>query len=399
MKIVVLGDDGYIGYPLTINLLMKGHEVLGMDNYSRRHRVEDLGSNSLTPILSTEDRKKFLDNNFGNFMGQVNILLGRDLAVYLKQLTEAFKPDAIIHLAEQPSAAWSMRDVNGAAVTQYENVIGTLHLLWVMKECCPEAHLIKLGTMGEYGTPDCDIPEGRIPAFCTGNSHNNESLLCSMAGLMFPRTAGSFYHLSKVHDTHNIEFACRNWHLRATDIMQGIVFGLESNKLPGVESMTRFDYDECFGTVLNRFCVQAILGMPLSIYGSGNQVRGFIPLRDSIKCIEIALNNPPHRGEYRTFNQFEVAQSIIGIADIVCSEASKLGISTSSEHLHNPRIEAEEHYYLPVHEKLFDLGYVPQVDMPVDINNLIEQLLPYRDRINYKVIQPTIKWRNSDAEE
>lgn len=387
---MVLGSDGYIGYPLTWQLLERGHTVLGIDNLSRRSRVKELESDSLTPILSSNDRKEFFNTLFENYIGEKNITLGRDSAVYLKNLAEAFKPDAIIHLAEQPSAAWSMKSAYYAGITQYENVIGTLQLLWVMQDVCPKAHLIKLGSMGEYGTPDCDIPEGRIPAFCIGNSHNSEPL-CGMAGLMFPRTAGSFYHLSKVHDTHNIEFACRNWRLRSTDIMQGVVYGL----LPELDCpLTRFDYDECFGTVINRFCVQAIAGMPLSVYGSGNQTRGLIHLVDSIKCIQIALDNPPKIGEYRTFNQFSNQYSVEFLAHIVEDEAYKLGIyNTVIEYLHNPRVEAEEHYYKPIHQNLYDLGYVPNTDIHSNIKGLLSQLIQYKDRIIRKVIQPTIEWR------
>lgn len=395
MNIIVLGSDGYIGYPLTWELLEQGHTVLGIDNYSRRERVSDLGSDSLTPISLPKERKESLSGGYSKFMGQINLTLGIRSVIYFKGLVESFKPDAIIHLAEQPSAAWSMRDINSAAITQYENVIGTLHLLWVMKECCPDAHLIKLGTMGEYGTPDCDIPEGRIPAFCTGNSHNDESLLCSMAGLMFPRTAGSIYHLSKVHDTHNIEFACRNWHLRSTDIMQGVVYGL----LPEMDCpLTRFDYDECFGTVINRFCVQAIAGIPLTVYGTGNQTRGFIHLVDSIKCIQIALDNPPKIGEYRTFNQFDQQFQIKYLAHTVCEELVKLGdFNPAIEHLHNPRVESEDHYYKPIHQKLFDLGYVPYSTLSSNIRGLLSHLIEYKDRVNYKVIQPKIRWRQSNA--
>jgi UDP-sulfoquinovose synthase len=391
MNIIVLGSDGYIGYPLTWQLLEDGHTVLGLDNYSRRDRVHELGSNSLTPISTAQERNRFFINAYSNFAGQVNFTLGLNSVIHLKHLIEGFKPDAIIHLAEQPSAAWSMKDIVCATKTQYENVVGTLHLLWVMKECCPDAHLIKLGTMGEYGTPDCDIPEGRIPYECTTYDDKSE---CHMGGLLFPRTAGSIYHLSKVHDTHNIEFACRNWRLRSTDIMQGVVYGL----LPEMDCpMTRFDYDECFGTVINRFCVQAISNTPLTVYGTGNQTRGFIHLVDSIKCIVIALNNPPKKGEYRTFNQFDQQFQIKYLAHTVCEEAEGLGIgNTSIEHLHNPRVESEDHYYKPIHQKLFDLGYIPYSTLSNNIRGLLSQLIQYKDRVNYKVIQPNIRWRQSN---
>ena len=392
MKILILGCDGYIGYPLTLHLLEKGHEVLGVDNFSRRRRVSEFGSDSLTPILSVDERKKYLTQGYTNFRGLVNLSLGVDTYGYIKSVLADFRPDAVVHLAEMPSAPWSMIDAVHAGRTQFENVIGTLDLLWGMREECPEAHLVKLGTMGEYGTPNCIIPEGYIPRQC------NESRLtdrdCPMAGLQFPRDAGSFYHLSKVHDTHNIIFACKTWGLTSTDIMQGVLFGLnyEDEDIP-LENMTRFDYDESFGTVINRFCVQAIIEHPLTVYGSGNQIRGFLPLKDSIQCLTLAIDHPPNPGTYRVFNQFESVYKISSLAALVCHEASKLGLEVAALNRANPRSEAQTHYYNPVHKKLFDLGYIPTTDIKAEINLLLSQLLPFKGKVNKDVILPHIKWR------
>ena len=385
MKILILGSDGYIGYPLTLHLLKQGHEVYGVDNHSRRRRVNELKSDSLTPILSVVGRIGYL-NQYENFVGQTTISLGSDSHGHIQLLLNHFKPDTIVHLAEQPSAPWSMQSAHHASATQHENVIGTLHLLWAMHEECSKAHLIKLGTMGEYGTPNCDIPEGEIPHYCIDDE--DKARRCPMAGLLFPRTAGSFYHLSKVHDTLNIHFACRNWKLRSTDIMQGVVFGLtNSDKM---EELTRFDYDECFGTVINRFCVQAIIGQPLTIYGEGGQTRGFLTLNDSIQCLTLAIENPPSMGEYRTFNQFENIYSINGLAMAV-RKACNLPVAI--DHIENPRKEAEQHYYNPTHQKLFDLGYEPTTDILSEITKLLQQLLPFRDRIREEVILPKISWK------
>jgi len=262
MKVLILGIDGYIGWPLAMHLRERGHEVIGLDNLIRRYRVQHEGSESLIPIDGIVKRQQEFPIETTGLKSLTK--LGSDL-------------DAIIHLAEQPSAPWSMRSVDTAIKTQYHNVLGTLNLLWLMQEHCPDAHLLKLGTMGEYGTPDCVIPEGTIPRLCIGiesmqSENYSVSTPCPMKGLPFPRSAGSFYHLSKVHDTYNIIFACKTWGLRSTDIMQGVVFG----HLPG----TRFDYDECFGTVINRFCVQAVAGVPLTIYGEGGQTRGYLPLKN-----------------------------------------------------------------------------------------------------------------------
>lgn len=373
MRILVLGCDGYIGWALTNDLLNKGHEVIGVDNASRRRRIDEMGSNSLIPIKPITERKALLRSQFkDHFIDWIDISLGDDGPGYIQSVLRNTRPNAIVHLAEMPSAPWSMMGPQAASITQRENVIGTLHLLWAMKTECPEAHLIKLGTMGEYGTPECDIPEGRITEG-------------PMSGLLFPRTPGSFYHLSKVHDTYNIEFACRNWGLTSTDIMQGVVFGNEYN--------TRFDYDEYFGTVINRFCAQAIIEYPLTVYGKGNQTRGFLPLRDSLQCLNIVLNNPPKQGEYRTLNQFESIYTINALADMVCREAHSLGLQSSIQHIDNPRIEAEEHYYNPAHQKLFDLGYIPTFNIREEINRLLRLLFNFKDRVIKESILPRTNWR------
>jgi nucleoside-diphosphate-sugar epimerase len=389
MKILVLGSDGYIGYPLTLHLLKQGHEVWGVDNYSRRKRVNELKSDSLTPILSTIGRIGYLKNQYKDSINHSTIHLGTDPPGHIKALLKHFKPDTIVHLAEQPSAPWSMQGVNYASATQHGNVIGTLDLLWAIHEECPETHLVKLGTMGEYGTPNCDIPEGRISNQPCHHIKNTEEE-CPMAGLLFPRTAGSFYHLSKVHDTLNIHFACRNWRLRSTDIMQGVVFGLTNSDK--IEELTRFDYDECFGTVINRFCVQAIVGQPLTVYGTGYQTRGFLTLNDSIQCLTLAIENPPSIGEYRTLNQFENTYTVLELSNIVRRGAYNAGVNIKMEHIDNPRKEAESHYYNPTRQKLFDLGYVPTTDIEGEITKLIQQLLPFRNRIHEEVISPKIMW-------
>lgn len=387
MKVLILGFDGYIGHSLTLHLLKLGHEVFGVDNFSRRQRVNQVGSDSLTPILSPLGRKGYLKNKFKNFIDRCDIHLGYDDPGFILQVIKSLNPDAIVHLAEQPSAPWSMIDAYSAAFTQAENVIGTLHLLWAIHEVCPKVHLVKLGTMGEYGTPNCDIPEGRIPIDCLNEMNN---ITCPMHGLLFPRTAGSFYHLSKVMDTLNIEFCCRNWGLRSTDIMQGVVFGL--NHYECDEEITRFDYDEYFGTAINRFCAQSLIDHPLTIYGIGRQTRGFLTLQDSLQCLTLALTNPPKEGEYRTFNQFENIYTIEHLANMVAEAAAHLGLAPSINFIPNPRKEAEEHYYNPEHQKLFDLGYRPTTDIQTEITSLIRKLLPYRDRVKKEVIYPKTTW-------
>lgn len=391
MKILILGSDGYIGFPLTLHLLNKGYEVTGLDNGSRRRRVNEIGGDSLTPIDTVLERKSVLKCDYQNYQDQYDLTLGVDSFGYAERLLEMTQPDCIVHLAEQPSAPWSMIDAAHAKATQFENILGTLDLLWAMKEVCSEAHLVKIGTMGEYGVPNCDIPEGFVPEGCLGYGYKPKE--CPMSGLLFPRQPGSFYHLTKVHDTYNIEFACRNWDLRSTDIMQGVLFGVKVTGNETESELTRFDYDQYFGTAINRFCAQALCNHPFTIYGKGGQTRGYLPLKDSIQCLTIAIENPPNPGEYRTWNQFESLHSINQLSELIQECAIGLGISSGSKSIPNPRLEAEEHYYNPHCQTLFDLGYEPTTDIHQEITNLLNDLIPYKDRIIKDVIMPTTKWR------
>lgn len=387
-RILILGIDGYIGFALANHLLREGFEVAGLDNLSRRERVSDLGSNSLTPIES-HDRRSYLLGMSKTFIGSYSICSLHDYYFYLTKLLEQVKPDTIVHLAEQPSAPWSMLNNDHAVKTQHENVIGTLNLLWAMKEACPDAHLIKLGTMGEYGKPNCHIPEGVIPKIPCQHADIYPKSQCPMAGLQFPRDPNSFYHLSKVHDTHNILFACKTWGLTATDIMQGVVYGLTDTG----PRITRFDYDECFGTVINRFCAQAISDNPITIYGSGYQSYSFLPLKDSLQCITLIINNPPAKGTHDTINQFQGVYDINKLAGKVSLAAYIAGLKPKIMHIPNPRTESENHIYYPEHSKLHTMGYKPTLNLQFELNNLIKTLLPYKDRVIKDVLMPDIKWR------
>jgi UDP-sulfoquinovose synthase len=390
-RVLILGIDGYIGWALANYLLAQPdkYKVCGVDDLSRRNLVHHIGGDSLTPILPFSSR----DNYLRHQRGFIDSVAKIDISEYyhISSVLHEFKPDVIVHLAEQPSAPFSMRSPRDSINTQENNILGTLSLLWAIRSDCPDAHLIKLGTMGEYGTPNCNIPEGEIPEFPCAPAEI-ENVPCPMQGLMFPRSPGSFYHLSKVHDTYNIIFACKTWGLTSTDIMQGVVFGVRiGNEASNL--LTRFDYDEYFGTVINRFCVQSLCNIPLTIYGSGKQVRGYLPLKDSIQCLTIAIDNPPAKGEYRTLNQFENIYSINDLAGEVLDAASYLGIDSKTQHLPNPRTEADSHYYNPEHQKLFDLGYVPTTDIRAEIIKLINDLIPFKDRIIKEHILPTTTWR------
>jgi UDP-sulfoquinovose synthase len=386
MRVFIAGVDGYLGWPLAQHLVRRGHEVAGMDCYLRRDWVAEAGSQSALPIARMTERLAAFRENHG-----VNLQFVRgNLTDYpaVENALLRFRPDAIVHLAEMPSAPFSMIDVHHAVFTHQNNLFGTLNLLFAMRDHCPEAHLVKLGTMGEYGTPNLDIPEGFFEIEYRGRKDR----------LPFPRQPGSFYHLTKVHDSANTLFACRVWGLRATDVMQGVVFGTRIEDQGEDERLlTRFDYDQCFGTAINRFCAQAVIGQPLTPYGKGGQRRGFLPLRDSIQCLTLITENPPQPGEYRVANQFEETYSVSELAEKVQRVAHGLGLAAEIRPLDNPRKEMEEHYYNPDHSLLPALGYRPTRDIEGEIAVALKDLLRYRERIllRQEAMVPDIRWDGS----
>jgi UDP-sulfoquinovose synthase len=314
MKIGVLGGDGYCGWATALYLSSRGHVVSIVDNFARRQWDHELGVQTLTPILPLSERLRI----WGKLTGDTIDLFVGDCTDYdfLASYLKSFEPEAVIHFAEQRAAPYSMIDRKHAVFTQVNNVVGTLNLLFALRELQPDCHLVKLGTMGEYGTPNIDIEEGYISI-----EHNGRKDL-----LPFPKQPGSFYHLSKVHDTHNMMFACRIWKLRATDLNQGVVYGTVTDETSIDEGLVnRFDYDEVFGTVLNRFCAQAAVGHPLTVYGKGGQTRGFLDIRDTVRCVELACLNPPAAGECLVFNQFTEQFSVLEIAFLVQAVARRMG--------------------------------------------------------------------------
>jgi len=382
MKVLILGIDGYIGWPLAWHLNARGYEVYGIDDKSRRAMVHFEKSISATDILSFKKRQEILwaNNMEASLIGVEDIMVD-DL--------RTLNPDAIVHLAEMPSAPFSMADRTNCDHTIKDNVVGTAHLLWRIKEACPNAHLVKLGTMGEYGTPNLPIQEGEFLLTHAEEGKWKEKEV-RQDRLLFPRRPGSFYHVSKVCDTYLIEFACRNWGLRSTDIMQGVLYGTRTEETMDKELVTRFDFDETFGTVINRFCVQQVLGLPLTPYGKGNQKRGFLQLRDSLQCIRLIIENPPDKGQYRTVNQFERVFSINQLAEIV----KDVGGGGTIENIPNPRNEAEDHYYKPIRQFLPSVGYKPSKTMEEEISLMLKDLREVKGRIEpYKeVIIPKTLW-------
>jgi UDP-sulfoquinovose synthase len=387
MKIAVLGGDGYCGWATALYLSARGHQVAIVDSFARREWDRELGVQTLTPIRTLAERLRVWKNRTGE---TIELFTG-DITEYdfLASFIQSFEPEAVVHFAEQRSAPYSMIDCDHAVFTQMNNVVGTLNLLFALRENQPDCHLVKLGTMGEYGTPNIDIEEGYITI-----EHNGRKDV-----LPFPKQPGSFYHLSKVHDSHNILFACRIWGLRATDLNQGVVYGTMTDEVAMDPALiNRFDYDEVFGTVMNRFCAQAAVGHPLTVYGKGGQTRGYLDIRDTVRCIEIACMNPARPGECRVFNQFTEQFSVLEIAHLVQAAARKMNLRVEINHLRDPRVEAEEHYYNARHSKLTELGLRPHLLSESLLDSLMNIALCYQDRIDQSLFLPKVDWRQGRNE-
>jgi UDP-sulfoquinovose synthase len=365
-------------------LSKQGHEVAIVDNFLRRQWDHELGVQTLTPIQPLTDRLRV----WQDLTGRVIETYSGDVTDYdfLASVIESFQPDSVVHFAEQRAAPYSMIDRKHAVFTQVNNVVGTLNLLFAVHELAPECHIVKLGTMGEYGTPNIDIEEGYLKI-----EHNGRSDV-----LPFPKQPGSFYHLSKVHDSHNMMFACKIWGLRATDLNQGVVYGTITDEVNMHEALiNRFDYDEIFGTVLNRFCIQAAVGHPLTVYGTGGQTRGFLDIRDTVRCIEIACLNPAAPGECRVFNQFTEQFSVMDLANMVKTAAGEMGLPVEIEHMPTPRVEAQQHYYNAKHSKLVDLGLRPHLLSDSLLDSLMNIAMKYQDRVDRALFMPQVNWRSS----
>jgi len=381
VRILVLGGDGYLGWPTALHLSCHGHEVGVVDNFARRTYDFEMGVESLVPISSLQHRVRVWEEVSG-FSIETHV---GDLTDghFVSRMLNEFRPDAVVHFAEQRSAPYSMIDQKHAVYTQVNNVVGTLNLLYAIADVDPSIHLVKLGTMGEYGTPNIDIEEGFIEITHRGRTDV----------VPYPKQPGSFYHLSKVHDSHNIMFACRIWGLRSTDLNQGVVYGQETPETAlHPDLATRFDYDAVFGTVLNRFCVQAVVGHPLTVYGKGGQTRGMLNILDTLACVELACLNPPDQGEYRVFNQFTESFSVDQLAGMVVDAYPG---RVEVEHLEDPRVEKEEHYYRAAHTKLLDLGLVPHLLDRTTLVGLLGVVDRHRDRVDAGAILPTVQWRKT----
>ncbi|MTJ17451.1 MULTISPECIES: NAD-dependent epimerase/dehydratase family protein [unclassified Dolichospermum] len=381
MKVLVIGGDGYCGWATALYLSNRGYEVGILDSLVRRHWDNELGVETLTPIAPIQQRLQRWQDLTSK---SIDLFIG-DITNYefLHKALHEFQPTAIVHFGEQRSAPFSMIDREHAVLTQVNNVVGTLNLLYIMREDFPDCHLVKLGTMGEYGTPNIDIEEGYITIEHNGRKDT----------LPYPKQPGSMYHLSKVHDSHNIHFACRIWGLRATDLNQGIVYGVLTDET-GMDELliNRLDYDGVFGTALNRFCIQATVGHPLTVYGKGGQTRGFLDIRDTVRCIELAIANPAEPGKFRVFNQFTELFSVGDLAMMVKKAGNALGLNVDINHIDNPRVEKEEHYFNAKNTKLLDLGLQPHLLSDSLLDSLLNFSVKYQHRVDHKQILPKVSW-------
>ncbi len=383
MRILVLGGDGYLGWPTALHLSNLGHDVAVNDNFARRGYDVEMGVESLVPIATLDERLNVWSELSGRTIGSY---VG-DLCdpKFVHEMVADYRPETIVHFGEQRAAPYSMIDQAHAVYTQTNNVVGTLNVMYAIADLDRDIHLVKLGTMGEYGTPNIDIEAGGLEVEHNGRRDR----------VLYPKRPGSFYHLTKVHDSHNIEFGCRIWGLRATDLNQGVVYGADTEQTKlDPRLTTRFDYDGVFGTVLNRMVIQAVLGHPLTVYGDGSQTRGLINIVDTVECIRIAAENPADRGEFRVFNQMTESLSVLQIAETIKSEYPG---EATIEHVDNPRVELEGHYYNVKHSRLEQLGLQPTLLSMALIDHLFDVVEAHKDRVDVSAIMPTVSWRATQS--
>ncbi len=383
MRILILGGDGYLGWPTAMHFASRGHEVTVVDNYSRRTLALQTNSQALIPTPDLATRCDVFSERTGKKIG-TEIADCADYRV-LSRIVAETRPEAIVHYAEQPSAPYSMRGYDEARFTLDNNLHTTFNVIWSVMTHARDCHIIKLGTMGEYGTPNIDIEEGYIEICHKGRQDR----------FLFPRQAGSLYHTTKVLDTDLLWFYVRTYGLRVTDLMQGPVYGISTPEADLDERLVpNFHYDDIFGTVLNRFIVQAVAGVPLTIYGKGGQTRGYLDLRDTLQCVELAIANPVERGKLRILNQFVEQFSVMQLAERVDSVGKSLGLDVRVQHVDNPRKELEEHYYNAAHSGFSELGLNPHPLTDDVLSRMFEQVQKYANLIDRQKILPRVRWKS-----
>ncbi|MEN8217333.1 MAG: NAD-dependent epimerase/dehydratase family protein [Pseudomonadota bacterium] len=394
MKILILGGDGYLGWPTAMYFSNRGYEVTVVDNYLRRNACTELDTGMLYSVPTLIERAKIWHEKTGK---EIKVVIGDLTAPELMRslfngqitynwaLNNRFTgiPDTVIHYAEQPSAPYSLYNYHYADITVTNNLRVTNNLVWAIRDYARDTHIIKLGTMGEYGTPNIDIEEGWLDIEHKGRQGK----------FLYPRQASSLYHTTKIMDTDLMWFAVRMWDLRVTDLMQGPVYGIYTDEMQIDDRLkTIFNYDEIFGTIVNRFIVQAIVDYPLTVYGKGGQIRGYLNIKDTLQCVHMSEKTPAKKSELRIFNQIVETFSANQLAEITQRTGNKLGYDVKIDHLENPRKEAEEHYYNPTYQGLIDIGVKPHYLTDEVMEGMFRVVEQYKDNIRKDVIFKGVKW-------
>jgi UDP-sulfoquinovose synthase len=393
--VLILGGDGYLGWPTAMYFSNRGYDVTVVDNYFRRNACTELDTGMLYSVPTLIERAKIWHEKTGK---EIKVVIA-DLAVpemmrqlFDERLTYAWAkdysytgiPETVVHYAEQPSAPYSLMDYQHADITLVNNLRVTNNLLWAVRDYARDAHIIKLGTMGEYGTPNIDIEEGWLEIEHKGRKDT----------FLYPRQAGSLYHTTKVMDTDLMWFGVRMWDLKVTDLMQGPVYGIETEESEIDDRLkTIFNYDEIFGTIVNRFVTQAVVGYPLTVYGAGGQTRGYLNIKDTLQCVHMSEQSPVKKGELRIFNQIMETFSVNELAELTRRVGNERGYNVEIKSIPNPRKEAEEHYYNPTYQGLQDIGVKPHYLTEEVTHRLFEVVEQYRNNIRKDVIFKGVKWR------
>ncbi len=381
MRILILGGDGYLGWPTAMHFAARGHEVMIADNYLRKDIAKQTSSEALIEGSNMAGRCDLFKSTFGKEISWKECDLADPEQMF--SLFKEFTPEAVVHYAEQPSAPYSMMDFSAAQKTMNNNLGVTFNLIWAVKDICPDCHIIKLGTMGEYGTPNIDIEEGWLDVEHKGRKHT----------FLYPRQAGSLYHTTKVLDTDLLWFYVRTYGIRVTDLMQGPVYGLITDESAADDGLLpNFHYDDIFGTVINRFLVQVLADVPMTVYGKGGQTRGYLNLKDTLQCIELAANTPAKVGELRILNQLTETFTVMELAEKISKVGKELGYKAAIQPIENPRKEAEEHYYNPTYSGLMELGLKPHYLTDEVIAGMIEKIAAFKGSIDKEKIMPRVKW-------
>ncbi|NET43898.1 NAD-dependent epimerase/dehydratase family protein [Okeania sp. SIO2B3] len=392
--ILILGGDGYLGWPTAMYFSQRGYDVTVVDNYFRRNACTELDVGMLYSLPTLQERASIWHEKTGK---EIKVVIG-DLTKphqmraffdgsvsYQWAVNNNFTgiPDTVVHYAEQPSAPYSLINYKYASTTISNNLLVTNNLMFAVRDYSPSTHIIKLGTMGEYGTPNIDIEEGWLEIEHKGRKDK----------FLFPRQASSIYHTTKIMDTDLLWFGVRMWNLRVTDLMQGPVYGLETEESVIDDRLkTLFNYDEVFGTVVNRFITQAVVGYPLTVYGKGGQIRGYLNIKDTLQCVHKSELTPAKSGELRIFNQIMETFSVNQLAELTKKVGTKLGYDVEIKSIENPRKESEEHYYNPTYQGLVNIGVEPHYLTEEVMEGMFRVVERYKDNIRKDVIFRGIRW-------